>query len=255
MRISPRLQPLYLAFCLALLLAGCGVNGDFGEVSPSLVRDDIHDWVGRDDAKGRPISPSTFELTDDERQLRDLGYPLLEPPYNRQKAHSVLSEYGMTPWILKQSANPAAYYDHMMERGLFSEKVRSPSSRYAVLIDDIRNDSERLPQFFATAGRVVDMDVKRKQSLGFVRGLTAAERDNTLNRIRENDRVIGLVRTSLERRVASYRYALERLVISSPSQDAVTAEQMLNKLGTEVGFFQTRTAPTYRRGPSLAFQR
>jgi len=255
MRTSPRRQPLYLAFGLALLLAGCGVNGDFGEVSPSLVRDDIHDWVGRDDAKGRPIAPSSFELTDDERQLRDLGYPLLEPPYNRQKATSVLSEYGMTPWILKEAANPAAYYNHMMEQGLFAERVRSPSSRYNVLIDDIRNDSERLPQFFATAGRVADMDAKRKKSLGFVQGLSGAERTNTLNRIRENERVVGLVRTSLERRVASYRYALERLVISSPSQDAVTAEQMLNKLGTEVGFFQGHTAPTYRRGPSLAFQR
>ncbi|MBS0248135.1 MAG: hypothetical protein JSR61_16090 [Proteobacteria bacterium] len=255
MRASPRLSPLFPAFCLALLLAGCGVNGDFGEVNPSLVRDDIHDWVGRDDAKGRPISPSSFELTDDERQLRDLGYPLLEPPYNRQKAHSVLSEYGMTPWILKQSANPAAYYDHMMERGVFSQNVRSPSSRYAVLIDDIRNDSERLPQFFATAGRVVDMDIKRKKSLAFIRSLTQAERTNTLNRIRENDRVIMLVRTSLERRVASYRYALERLVISSPSNDAVTAEQMLNQLATQVGYFQNRTAPTYQRGPSLAYQR
>jgi hypothetical protein len=48
---------------------------------------------------------------------------------------------------------------------------------------------------------------------------------------------------------------MERLVISSPSQDAVTVEQMLNKLATEVGFFQNRTAPTYQRGPSLAFQR
>ncbi|MFA6266597.1 MAG: hypothetical protein WC670_12920 [Pseudolabrys sp.] len=239
-----------LALLLAPVLAGCGVNGDFGEVNPTLVRDDIHDWVGRDDAKGRAISPSSFELTDDERQMRDLGYPLLEPPYNRQKVYSVLSEYGMTPWVLKQAANPASYYDHMM-----SGEVRSPSSRYALLTDDIRNDGERLPQFFETAGRVVDFDVKRKKSLAFVRGLTEAERTNTFNRIRENDRVLSLVRVSLTRRVASYRYALERLVISSPSQQAVQAEQALNRLGNEVSHFRTYTAPSYERGDSLAYQR
>ena len=38
-----RASPLLPALGLALLLAGCGVNGDFGEVNPSLVRDDIHD--------------------------------------------------------------------------------------------------------------------------------------------------------------------------------------------------------------------
>ena len=67
------------------LLAGCGINGDFGEVNRTLVRDDIHDWVGRDDTPDHPDAPSSFELTDDERQLRDLAFPLIEPPYNRQK--------------------------------------------------------------------------------------------------------------------------------------------------------------------------
>jgi hypothetical protein len=28
---------------------------------------------------------SKFDLTDDERALRDLGYPLIEAPYDRQR--------------------------------------------------------------------------------------------------------------------------------------------------------------------------
>lgn len=242
--------PLAAALVSASLLAGCGVNGDFGEINPTLVRDDIHDWVGRDNAKGQPISPSSFEMTDEERRLRDLGYPLLEPPYLRHKTTAVFNEYGMNPGITKQMANPAAYYEYMM-----SGAARSPTSRYAHLTDDIRNDSTRLPQFFETATRVADLDMKRKKSLAFVRGLTEAERTNTLNRIRENDRVISQVRVSLTRRVANYRYALERLAISSPSQEAVTVEQVLNRLSAEVGYFQTHTAPPYERGPNLAFQR
>ncbi len=250
MRAMPRRLPIVAALLLAPMLAGCGINTDFDEINPSLVRDSIHDWVGRDNAKGEPISPSSFELTDEERRLRDLGYPLIEPPYLRHKLYSVINEYGLNPGIQKQMANPAAYYDHMM-----GDKARSPTSRYAQLTDDIRNDSERLPQFFSTATRVVDLDAKRKKSLAFIPGLTAAERTNTLNRVRENDRVIAQVRTSLSQRVANYRYALERLVISSPSQEAVTVEQALNRLHAEVSHYRVHLAPPYGRGSSLAFQR
>lgn len=242
-------RPL-LALAVLATLAGCGVNGDFGEVNPTLVRDDIHDWVGRDDKKGRPISPSAFELTDDERQLRDLAYPLLEPPYNRQKFHSVASEYGLTPQILREGAYTTAYFDHLM-----AERVRSPAARYAQLTDDIRNDSTRLPQFFETAGRVFDLDRKREQSLAYVKFLTPQERTNTLNRIRENTRTVERVRVSLKHRVAGYRYALERMVIMAPSKDAVPAEQALNRLGNEVAYFRNNTMPPYALQPSLAFQR
>lgn len=250
MRAMPRTLPLAGALLIASLAAGCGINTDFGEVNPSLVRDNIHDWVGRDNAKGEPIAPSSFELTDEERRLRDLAYPLLEPPYLRHKIYSVANEYGANPAIDKQMANPAAYYEHMMD-----DKARSPTSRYAHLTDDIRNDSQRLPEFFSTATRVIDLDAKRGKSLAFIPGLTAAERANTLNRIKENDRVIARARASLGRRVANYRYALERLVISSPSQEAVTAEQVLNRLHAQVSHYRVNTAPPYERGPSLAFQR
>jgi hypothetical protein len=72
------------ALTVLSLLGGC-TNGDFGEVRPSLVRDDIHDWVAYDAIAGQSTWPSRFDLTDDERQLRDLAYPLIEPPYNRQQ--------------------------------------------------------------------------------------------------------------------------------------------------------------------------
>src|SRR3984957_10676158 len=81
-----------LAFAALSMLGGCGTpNGDFGEVQPYLVRDDIHDWVG---PYATGSVPSKFELTDDERALRDLSYPLIEAPYQRQQWFSVVAEYG-----------------------------------------------------------------------------------------------------------------------------------------------------------------
>jgi hypothetical protein len=69
------------AFAALSLLGGCGTpNGDFGEVQPYLASDGMHDWVG---PYATGSVASKFDLTDDERALRDLSYPLIEAPYER----------------------------------------------------------------------------------------------------------------------------------------------------------------------------
>ena len=168
-RFRRRRNCVLAAFLIAtgLTLAGCGVNGDFGLVNRDLVRDDIHDWIGREKPVDADAPVGNFQLTDDERQLRDLAYPLLEPPYNRQKFHSVVSEYGRTPQTLQESADPRVYFAH-----LINIDDRSPAARYAQLIDDIRNDITRLPGFFEAAGRVLDLDNKRLQSMALVASLS-----------------------------------------------------------------------------------
>ncbi|MDI1344882.1 MAG: hypothetical protein PSV22_12380 [Pseudolabrys sp.] len=242
-------RPL-LALAGLALLAGCGMQSDFGEMNRTLVRDDIHDWVGRDDVAGKAISPSSFELTDDERQLRDLAFPLIEPPYDRQNFDQVGREYGLIRTKPREAADRTAYFTQLMKIA-----DRSPAARYAQLNDDIRNDSTRLPQFFETAGRVQDMDQKRRKGMAFVSGLGDIERKDTLNRIRENDRVIAQVRSSLTHRASGYRFALERMVIMAPSPQAVDTERMLNHLQAEIARYRNHPAPTWSREQSLAFQR
>jgi hypothetical protein len=223
-----------------VLLAGCS-NGDFGEVRPMLVRDDVHDWLGS--AAAAPNLPSSFELTDDERKLRDLAFPLIEPPYERQQPYAVALEYG--------AAGTAGVSQTSYANYLLGSRFRSPSARYAQLNDDIRNDTTRLPQFFETAGRVIDIDGKRKKSLAYVSSLAAGERDQALRRIRENASLVALVRTRLEQRVSAYRFALERLVIMVPSAQAVEAEQSLRQLQALIVRYRTPQLPWAREG-SLA---
>ena len=61
------------------LLAGCGTNTDFGRLRPSLVNDDAHAWMGAA-TTGGPASNLAWrhQITDEERTLRDLAYPLIE---------------------------------------------------------------------------------------------------------------------------------------------------------------------------------
>ena len=231
-----------LALVALSFLAGCA-NSDFGEVNQTLVTDGIHDWLGRGSGGAHPVPPSKFEYTDDERALRDLAYPLIEPPYDRQQWYSVAGEYGL---YHSNIADHRRYFDRVMD-----ECHRSPSAVYARLIDDVRNDITRLSQFFETAGRVVDIDQKRQKSLAYVSTLGKSERVNALRRIRENAHVVAIVRQSLDDRVASYHYALERLVITTPSGQAVEAERSLNLLQNQIARYQT-LPPTWTREPSLA---
>jgi len=231
-----------LALGALTLLAGCA-NGDFGEINPTLVTDGIHEWIGRSSPASNPVPPSKFDYTDDERELRDLAYPLIEPPYDRQQWYSVAGEYGLIKFKL---ADYRKYFDRLM-----SDSYRSSSARYAQLIDDVRNDTTRLSQFFETAGRVMDIDQKREKSLAYVPALNKAEWANAKRRIRENAHVVDIVRQSLSDRVASYQFALERLVIVTPMTQAVEAERLFNQLKSQIARYQV-LPPTWKREPSLA---
>lgn len=234
-------RPLWLAAAVALPLLSACTQGDFGEVRPSLVRDDIHDWMGAAAAPpGGPVAVSRFEYTDDERQLRDLGYPLIEPPYDRKRWDSVLGEYGLHGYARDNRLPPDAYAAHLL-----AEPHRSPTARYQKLIEDIRNDITRLPAFFQVATRVTDIDAKRRRALDFTRP-SAEERAGALLRIRENANVIAWVEVSLNDRLAGYRYALERLVTMTPSPMAVEVEQLLRALRAAIDARGVGGAPAAR---------
>lgn len=227
-----------LIIAATALTAGCAPNGDFGQVRPYLVRDDIHDWVANDAIAGKPTFTSRFELTDDERQLRDLAYPLIEPPYDRQQWYSVLGEYGVIGADHRTGFDRTAYATR-----LFTSRYRSPAARYAQLTDDIHNDTVRLPQFFETAARVLDVDYKRRQSFAYIPDMSAPEYKNAKRRMHENGLIVAWVYASLDQRVASYRFALERLVIMTPSSQAVDVERHLNELKARIARYH-RPAPT-----------
>ena len=227
-------QARVLLLAALLPLAGCGTfNTDFAEVRPSLVGDNIHDWVGTAAVKQEGGVPSKFGLTDDERAMRDLAFPLIEPPYDRQRWDQILYEYGQVGYYRNGSFDRDAYAYH-----LFHSDHRSPSSLYSTLTDDIRNDITRMPHFFETASRVVDVDAKREQSLAYIAELSPWEKANAARRVRENAAVLAWVRDSLANRITAYRFALERMVISTPSPQAADIERLLNRMRAELDAYR-----------------
>jgi hypothetical protein len=215
---------------LGLALGGCS-GGDFGRTREDFRNDDMHRWIGGEVTGSVGLHASQFQLTDYERQLRDLAYPLIEPPHSRPAWKSVFGDYKpiASPW--RQGAPPfdrSAY-----GRMLIDEPHRSDSSRYSQLIDDVRDDITRFEPFFASAIHVLDLDRKRNVSLAHVSELSPRERADAVARMEENTMIVQWVQQCLERRISSYRWALERLVIQAPDNIAADADRLINELAAQ----------------------
>jgi hypothetical protein len=118
-------------------------------------------------------------------------------------------------------------------RNLIDEPHRSHASRYAVLIEDVRNDITRFEPFFASAVRVVELDRKRNASLKLVSELSPREYADAVARMEENTLIVQWVQQCLEQRISSYRWALERLVIQAPDTIAADADRLIGELAAQ----------------------
>jgi hypothetical protein len=222
-------RPLLASLLLSLALGGCS-GGDFGRTREDFRNDDMHRWLGAEVTGSVGVSASQFQLTDNERQLRDLAYPLIEPPHSRPAWKSVFGDYKPLPSPWRQSV---VFDRTSYGRLLIDEPHRSHTSRYAQLMEDVRNDITRFEPFFASAVRVIELDKKRNASLKLVSGLSPRERDDAVARMQENSMIVQWVQQSLERRISSYRWALERLVIQAPDNIAADADRLIGELAAQ----------------------
>jgi hypothetical protein len=215
---------------MGVTLGACS-GGDFGRTREDFRNDDMHRWMGGEVTGSVGLHPSQFQLTDYERQLRDQAYPLIEPPHSRPAWKSVFGDYKPLPSPWRQGVPP---FDRTTYgRMLIDEPHRSDTSRYSQLVDDVRDDITRFEPFFTTAIHVFDLDRKRNASLAHVSGLSPRESADAVARMEENTLIVQWVQQCLERRISSYRWALERLVIQAPDNMAAEADRLINELAAQ----------------------
>ncbi len=217
-----RVRRLILGIAVAIAAAGSGHAGDFGRPKPSLL-DGLFPpqfW------KGPVTGYSSFPLTNLEEELRDRSYVLIRPNEPRGKWNIYIAGFQIAHLL------PPAFdgHDHTeYARMLLWTPARSEASSYNRLIEDMGSDGRLIGPFAAVACTVADLDAKRERSLAYVSELSEGESGNAFGRIRENRMITAWVQRALHWRVASYRYALERLVIAVPSPLAVDAERALTR--------------------------
>ncbi|MBW7964325.1 hypothetical protein [Bradyrhizobium sp. BR 10261] len=228
---------------LGTALAGCS-GGDFGRTRADMRSDDMHSWLGLEATGSLGLKSSQFQLTDEERQLRDLAYPMIEPPLSRPAWKSVFGDYKALPAPWRQKV---VFDRTMYGRTLIDEPHRSHASRYAQLIEDVRNDITRFEPFFACAIRVIDLDRRRDASMARVSALSPREKADAVARMQENSLIVQWVQQSLEQRVSSYRWALERLVIQAPDGMAADADRLIGELAAQTANPPVISQPPYGR--------
>jgi len=245
-RTRIRLPPailVALTLVAASMLGGCA-GGDFGRTRENARNDDMHRWLGVEATASVGARASQYQLTDKERLLRDLAYPLIEPPHSRPAWKTVFGDYQPlpAPWRQAPLFDRTAY-----GRLLIDEPHRSFASRYAQLIEDIRNDLTRFEPFFADAVQVLELDKKRTASLELVSDLSPRERADAVARMQENALIVQWVQQCLEQRILSYRWALERLVIQAPDNIAADADRLIGELAAQTANAPVVSAPVVGR--------
>ena len=238
-----QLRRLTLGVALAIALPAATEAGDFGRPKPSL----LEGLIPQQYWKGPVAGYSDYPLTDLEVELRDRSYVLIRPNEPRGRWNIYIAGFQIA------GAFPPAYvYTDYTEyaRMLLWTLARSEASSYNRLIDDMAQDGKLAVPFVTVACAVADLDVKRERSLAFVGVLSEWEVGNAIGRIRENRLVTAWVHRALHWRLASYRYALERLVIAVPSVLAVEAERALTRFQAIV----TQADPALARCAGAEFQ-
>ena len=208
-----------------LVLATAGLTacqrptGDFGRATPSIVHDTLLPKAGQEIAARRRDEPvSTFNLTDDEQELRDRGWTLIRPPSSEDWIEGTRAELIRTRILpeIGGGADPDRYYALLR-----SDRYASSDVRYARVIADASGDADLVEPFCQVVVRVDRADQERLRALGRRDISTEEELAGAQARVWENRRYIDWSVQALRFRLKSYRQAIDALEIETPSGDMV----------------------------------
>jgi hypothetical protein len=223
----------YAVFALPLLLCGCVTEpvGDFERKDASVFHDTILAGAGKFAAAQRGEPVSSYPLTDEEKELRDVAWDLVRPPHGGASWHAdfdfTLQWSRLTPkeWY-EIDAND--FYVLLRNSGVVSHETY-----YELLINQARSDASRIPVFRDVAARVGKADGARRAAISALAANEAMRLEGEA-RIAENRHLVNWVEESMQYRIHAYRTALGRLMVEVPSTKAVEAEAAIDALQWEM---------------------
>ncbi|MBV6656679.1 MAG: hypothetical protein KI785_02810 [Devosiaceae bacterium] len=212
-------------------LAACSPRGDFGRDRPSVMTSSVLPVAGFVSTYSAREPVSHFNYTDDERTLRRLGWTLVVPTHAEDWLGSTAAHLQRAEIIRRADLvlSPESYHRYLSRRD-----YRSSDVRYARIMDDAAKDMAAIERYFAYAQRVRAADDERSRATMALPDITPSELAAANGRIAENQRQFAWVKRALLFRIYAYRYALDRLMIETPSANTQLAIARVDTLEAEV---------------------
>ncbi|WP_306029925.1 hypothetical protein [Stappia sp. MMSF_3263] len=231
-RLRPQLALAALLPALLLVAACQRPTGDFGRAAPSVLHDTILPAAGDELAINRGEPVSRFNLTDDEKEMRNRAWSLIRPPSAEDWIEGSRTELIRTRVLPETggAGDPDRYYAFLR-----SDRYRSSEVRYDRVAADAVADAALIPPFCEIALRVTTADEERLRALGRREISTGEELAGAQARVWENRRYMDWASQALRFRLVSYRNAIDALEIETPSSGKVwDANTAWKKLAAEV---------------------
>lgn len=182
---------------LAGALAACTTVGDLGRPKP------VSSFVAMQD--------NAINETDEERQMRDRIWRFLQAPHAKA-------------WFARRQREVSAYYIW-----LTGADFRSSHTRFNAIAADVDADLATIPATFEAVCAVEEIDRRRGVALAGL-GLAPEMATAVDARRASNAAEVDRLTDALEFRLQSYGYALDRLLVETPHEEARRADDKLNEL-------------------------
>ena len=220
------------AIVLTLALGACARPvGDFGRAEADPLHDTVMPAIGTFRAKASREPVSDFNLTDQEREMRDRIWRYLVSPHAYDWFGDTATELARTRILpVSEKPRPADRYYRWLHRTRFA----SSTVRYSRIGDDVQSDIDMMPATFDAICAVLQVDRQRGLAANGLPNLEDTMRAEAAARQAENQIQISWFVRAATNRYDSYNYALDHLLVETPHDNAIGVNGLLSDLAVYV---------------------
>ncbi len=199
--------------------------GDFGRVKPGVINDE---WIPGADAVGRWVfgqPVSSFNLTDQEREMHDRIYRFLIARHVADWAFDYEQVVLVASIFSSRKGHDDLYY-----KWLTTSRYASSRVRFNTISDDVGADLLTLPPTFEAICAVAEIDRQRAVAASELDDIEAEMVKQLRLRKAENDLYVARFVRAVRYRYDSYGYALDHFLVETPHAEAVRADERLSQM-------------------------